>query len=61
VTRGQVVEAANRHRVQHGRPVLVGFARAVAYVRHHKLVSEENIEWARRGYFPTPAEREARA
>lgn len=59
MTRQQVIDIANRRRIQRGAPPLRSrdFTKAVAYCRRWGLVSEEYLEWARLGYFPTPSER----
>lgn len=62
MNRKDVQETVNRHREIRGlKPFsLRSFGLLVGYARQHKLISEENLEWARLGYLPTPAERKAR-
>lgn len=56
MTRRMVLDAVNRHLAKSNRGPLTmrQYSRAVRIARAHRLISEENLEWARRGYRPDP-------
>jgi hypothetical protein len=59
VTRVQVLATVNRFLASKGAAPLTmrKWSKAVGIARQNNLVSAEYLEWAQKGYFPTPAER----
>lgn len=62
MTRQMVLGTVNRHLAKTGRGPLSmrQYARAVRIARHHRLISEENLQWARLGHRPEPKRRARR-
>lgn len=54
MTRQLVLATVNRHLTKQGRPPLSmrQYGLAVRIARHRRLISERNLEWARKGYRP---------